>query len=150
MIQKPSFSNKIVTFFTSVGCDGMLITDAIMQSAETDMQKCDPFRPIYTCYNTFQLKWLLWDPVDRFHMAEAKMKGESSHFPVIKLAKIIGAIYLCSESIIFIWFVWFVIWMLWWWIFDGLAKDCGNSSANALELPQSCTKPLNLCLMLQV
>ena len=24
---------------------------------------------------------------------------------------------------------------------DGLALDCGNSSANALELPQSCTKP---------
>ena len=23
---------------------------------------------------------------------------------------------------------------------DGLAKDCGNSSANALELPQSCAK----------
>ena len=24
---------------------------------------------------------------------------------------------------------------------DGLAQDCGNSSALALELPQSCTKP---------
>ena len=24
---------------------------------------------------------------------------------------------------------------------DGLAQDCGNSTANALELPQSCTKP---------
>ena len=24
---------------------------------------------------------------------------------------------------------------------DGLAQDCGNSSANALELPQSCVKP---------
>ena len=23
---------------------------------------------------------------------------------------------------------------------DGLAQDCGNSIANALELPQSCTK----------
>ena len=22
-----------------------------------------------------------------------------------------------------------------WWYFDGLAQDCGNSSANALELP---------------
>ena len=25
--------------------------------------------------------------------------------------------------------------------FDGLVQGCGNSSANALELPQSCTKP---------
>ena len=25
---------------------------------------------------------------------------------------------------------------------DGLVHDCSNSSANALELPQSCTKPL--------
>ena len=25
---------------------------------------------------------------------------------------------------------------------DGLAQDCSNSSAGALELPQSCTKPL--------
>ena len=24
---------------------------------------------------------------------------------------------------------------------DGLAQDCGNSIANALELPQSCAKP---------
>ena len=24
---------------------------------------------------------------------------------------------------------------------DGLVQDCGNSSDNALELPQSCTKP---------
>ena len=26
---------------------------------------------------------------------------------------------------------------------DGLVQDCGNSIANALELPQSCTKPSN-------
>ena len=26
--------------------------------------------------------------------------------------------------------------------FDGLAQDCSNSIANALELLQSCTKPL--------
>ena len=25
---------------------------------------------------------------------------------------------------------------------EGIAQDCGNSSAVALELPQSCTKPL--------
>ena len=25
--------------------------------------------------------------------------------------------------------------------FDGLVQDCGNSIANALELPQSCAKP---------
>ena len=25
---------------------------------------------------------------------------------------------------------------------DGLVQDCGNSIANAMELPQSCTKPL--------
>ena len=25
--------------------------------------------------------------------------------------------------------------------FDGLAQDCSNSSALAMELPQSCTKP---------
>ena len=25
---------------------------------------------------------------------------------------------------------------------DGLVQDCGNSSALAMELPQSCTKPL--------
>ena len=24
---------------------------------------------------------------------------------------------------------------------DGLVQDCGNSSASAMELPQSCTKP---------
>ena len=24
---------------------------------------------------------------------------------------------------------------------DGLVQDCGNSIANALELPQSCAKP---------
>ena len=24
---------------------------------------------------------------------------------------------------------------------DGLVHDCGNSIANAMELPQSCTKP---------
>ena len=28
------------------------------------------------------------------------------------------------------------------WYFDGLVQDCSNSSANALELLQSCTKPL--------
>ena len=28
---------------------------------------------------------------------------------------------------------------------NGLVQDCGNSSANALELPQSCTKPLQWC-----
>ena len=27
---------------------------------------------------------------------------------------------------------------------NGLVKDCGNSSADALELPQSCTK-LSIC-----
>ena len=26
--------------------------------------------------------------------------------------------------------------------FDGLAQDCGNSIANAIELPQSCAKPM--------
>ena len=30
---------------------------------------------------------------------------------------------------------------------DGLVQDCSNSSANALELPQSCTKPsVDICL----
>ena len=29
---------------------------------------------------------------------------------------------------------------------DGLAQDCGNRIANALELPQSCTKPL-ICFL---
>ena len=28
---------------------------------------------------------------------------------------------------------------------DGLVQDCSNSSANALELLQSCTKPSKLC-----
>ena len=31
---------------------------------------------------------------------------------------------------------------------DGLAKDCSNSIANAMELPQSCTKP-SICLYIQ-
>ena len=26
---------------------------------------------------------------------------------------------------------------------DGLAQDCGNSSANVLELPKSCAEPSN-------
>ena len=29
-------------------------------------------------------------------------------------------------------------------IFDGSEKDCSNYIANALELPQSCTKPLDI------
>ena len=34
--------------------------------------------------------------------------------------------------------------------FDGLAQDCSNSSALAMELLQSCTKPLNWQVWLQV
>ena len=30
---------------------------------------------------------------------------------------------------------------------DGQTQDCGNSSANALELPQSCAKPSMYCVM---
>ena len=30
---------------------------------------------------------------------------------------------------------------------DGLAQDCSNSIANALELPQSCTKPSKYCYL---
>ena len=36
------------------------------------------------------------------------------------------------ESCILLWYMKFI---------DGLAQDCGNSNANALELPQSCVKP---------
>ena len=32
-------------------------------------------------------------------------------------------------------------------IFDDLVQDCGNSSADALELPQSCNKPSFWCML---
>ena len=35
----------------------------------------------------------------------------------------------------------------WWsWLINGLVQDCSSSSANALELLQSCTKPL-ICFL---
>ena len=37
-----------------------------------------------------------------------------------------------------LWHLWAQCWLTY---IDGLAQDCGNSSAAALELPQSCAKP---------